>query len=447
MAASSVYEDFEKTRIEPALDQWPHLVERNRSADGRRSEALGVNVQAARESFAEVAKRFHNDLDSLAQRMGWDSPSPSRREAAHGPMIMTGHQPVIFHGGIEFKYRTVEQYATQRGLPASAVIIDSDEGDPGAFPYPEIRALAEDHRPELEQPAAGPPWPMGMRQTTFGATAGLYASARLASAASIDDVIRDVSDQLCRLELCDASARFQEVARDYQALAGESTLLANVLIRRRYGVGASLREAPLSYLAESPEWMQLAEGVLRRAADFHQTYNQQLLKYRAARKIRGAANPFPNLERRADRFELPFWLLREDRTRRDPLWVRSQGSTLQLLSDDQHVATFDSRQPLSKALPPRSVLAPRGALITTFLRLLCCDLFVHGLGGLSYDGFTDHLIRAWWRIEPPAFAAVSDFEVSFCRTAAGITRADGPEKEPPRIVLQSPTVFREGRLF
>jgi hypothetical protein len=53
------------------------------------------------------------------------------------------------------------------------------------------------------------------------------------------------------------------------------------------------------------------------------------------------------------------------------------------------------------------LLIPRGALITIVFRLLASDLFVHGLGGQSYDPCTDQLIRNYFAFEPPAFTVAS----------------------------------------
>jgi hypothetical protein len=41
---------------------------------------------------------------------------------------MTGHQPVIFHSGLTFKYQTTETFALEHNALAIAVLIDTDEG-------------------------------------------------------------------------------------------------------------------------------------------------------------------------------------------------------------------------------------------------------------------------------------------------------------------------------
>jgi hypothetical protein len=45
--------------------------------------------------------------------------------------------------------------------------------------------------------------------------------------------------------------------------------------------------------------------------------------------------------------------------------------------------------------------------LTLFLRLFCCDLFIHGVGGGRYDLVTDGICRRYYASEPPAFAVAS----------------------------------------
>ena len=50
-----------------------------------------------------------------------------------------------------------------------------------------------------------------------------------------------------------------------------------------------------------------------------------------------------------------------------------------------------------------ATLAPRALLLTAFMRLFVCDLFVHGIGGGLYDTITDGWIRSWmpqWTLAP-----------------------------------------------
>jgi len=46
-------------------------------------------------------------------------------------------------------------------------------------------------------------------------------------------------------------------------------------------------------------------------------------------------------------------------------------------------------------------------MLTTFLRLMIADQFVHGIGGGRYDQVTDRLIAAHFDLEPPRFSVTT----------------------------------------
>ena len=52
-------------------------------------------------------------------------------------------------------------------------------------------------------------------------------------------------------------------------------------------------------------------------------------------------------------------------------------------------------------------LAPRALTLTTFLRLLVVDQFVHGIGGGRYDQVTDRLLVSHFGLTPPRFAVTT----------------------------------------
>jgi hypothetical protein len=60
------------------------------------------------------------------------------------------------------------------------------------------------------------------------------------------------------------------------------------------------------------------------------------------------------------------------------------------------------------ALPASGIKIRTRALTTTlFARLVLSDLFLHGIGGARYDQVTDQIIRDFFDVTPPEFAAVS----------------------------------------
>ena len=52
-------------------------------------------------------------------------------------------------------------------------------------------------------------------------------------------------------------------------------------------------------------------------------------------------------------------------------------------------------------------LSPRALTLTTFLRMLVADNFVHGIGGGRYDQVSDDIIRNYFKLDPPAFSVTT----------------------------------------
>ncbi|MCA9289815.1 MAG: hypothetical protein KDA25_01735, partial [Phycisphaerales bacterium] len=100
--------------------------------------------------------------------------------------------------------------------------------------------------------------------------------------------------------------------------------------------------------------------------------------YNDAARAHPAAGLRPLLIR-PDRVELPLWRLRPDGTR-----LRAYDSDVETVRDDDEEPT---------TFPPRALM------MTAILRLVVCDLFVHGRGGSVYDDAMLAWIRAWLGVD------------------------------------------------
>jgi hypothetical protein len=292
---------------------------------------------------------------------------------------MTGHQPVVFHAGLVCKYETVQSFADAQRLVAVSVLIDSDEGDAGAFAYPKLQD-ANVH--------AGR-WPqLQVAETSWSTSPGLHSHSRLRQTAEIDAVARHVAEQLRSSQCVAAATAFESVAAAYLRFAGRGTLLANTAVRRAAGIAPRMLEIPLSVVCRFPEVQFFWRGILEAPREFADCCNATLKQHRERHNIRNEANPFPSLRVSEDGCELPFWIVDQSAGIRRVLDQRAAESGIPTSDDDLQ-------------------WIPRGPLISATLRLLFADLFVHGTGGGTYDQFTDELIRTWWKVEPPPFAVVS----------------------------------------
>ncbi len=320
------------------------------------------------------------------------------------PIVMTGHQPVQFHSGLSFKYETTQQFAADNNAIGVAVIIDTDRGDAGQFSYPESGG---------SDGAGGvTPYQAVLAVESLANSNNLFGHGKLKSAAALSALGETVGANLKALSQKQAAATAEKILNDFGQLANAkaTAMEANTIMRWCCGIGSRMLELPLSAIAAFPESQMLTVDILKQPGRFAAAYNSALELFREEHGIRNSANPFPNLRKKEDRTELPFWVVDHNRGTRQVLEVQVDGNVTRLLASNNTVDTLADNIP-DDALEPMMLqnlqLVPRGALITVFLRLLFSDLFVHGTGGGRYDRFTDEFVRTWWNAEPPPFTVAS----------------------------------------
>ncbi|MEQ9409155.1 MAG: hypothetical protein RIK87_15575 [Fuerstiella sp.] len=389
---SSLYTDI---RIDPSLANWSEVLktcsfDNTRLAEWRRS---------ARSRLVAAAEQFVLRLNGVAEEAelpplasGLLTGDPDRQ-----PIVMTGHQPVVFHSGLSFKYQTTEEFAVDNGAIALAVVIDTDTGDAGQFSYPELSEDAQVPSRAID---------------SLASTNNLYVYSRLRKAAELTQVSAKLCDHLRRVSEPEAAKHTEQAMTGYIRLAAAraGAMDANLIMRWQHGIGGRMLELPLSAIASFPEALAQTADILKQPRRFAAAYNSALDVFRDEHGIRNAANPFPNLKIDQDTCELPFWVVSHNRERRHVLEAQTEGNITRLIANGRTVDTFTGNitaESLEPLLLQNVQIVPRGAMITAVLRLLFSDLFVHGTGGGRYDRFTDELIRSWWNVEPPAFTIAS----------------------------------------
>jgi hypothetical protein len=175
-------------------------------------------------------------------------------------------------------------------------------------------------------------------------------------------------------------------------------------------------ELPQSAVCQMPEFAWFVAHLLAELPRFRTAYNEALALYRRAHRMRNRAHPVPDLAATDGWIEAPFWIWTASDPQRRPLFVRRTRDEV-IITDraTQKVSLpITTEGSLSAAAEQLTALASRGvklrtrALSTTlFARLVLGDLFLHGIGGAKYDQVTDEIVRLFFGIDPPVFAAVS----------------------------------------
>jgi len=174
-------------------------------------------------------------------------------------------------------------------------------------------------------------------------------------------------------------------------------------------------EVPYSGACGFDAFYLLLLEIIRRSEEFAAIYNNCLAEYRRKFKVRGKVNPLPDLRLDADAIELPLWMWRAGQPRR-PLAVRRSAGHVLLLLDGEVVGELSHAEFADAAaginaftrMASAGIRIRSKALVTTmYIRLFLCDMFVHGIGGATYDLVTDDIIWAFFGIKPPAYAVAT----------------------------------------
>mgnify|MGYP001562222927 CR=1 FL=1 len=312
------------------------------------------------------------------------------------PVILTGHQPAFFHAGVWIKNAVASDLARRVGGAARFLMVDSDQS----------RGV------ELQRP--------GVREGYVHVDAQTAVPSLRASAYEQLPVFTGTwwRDFLSRRDDSEASKTLWP--RFVQAFCGDGESTDDYVSRwmRTVSVIDQTLDVSLDYVRISqtfdscPSAHAFAAHLLLNADHVAAVYNESLAEYRSRRGIRGRAHPIPDLAVSSERVELPLWLL-DDAMARRRLFVTTRGNTLEISADDMPVGRV-ARSEL-QANPGVGLanslnvwrIRPRALALTLHARLLCCDLFVHGVGGAKYDQITDSIIRRLFGIAPPTYACAS----------------------------------------
>jgi len=197
--------------------------------------------------------------------------------------------------------------------------------------------------------------------------------------------------------------------------------LSDVFSRFRHQIeisnGIRNLEVPIGRLCSKPAFGLFVHHCVANSESLWNTYNQCRSDYRTRRGIRNQAQPVLELDRQESSLELPFWVYRTldtsnvDRRR---LWIGATSSKEYALRDhaEEAQSTIVVQMPKDRQkltafwmyLEQQGIcIRPRALMTTMYLRCLIADLFVHGIGGGTYDELTDDIIRRWLGIEPPRY--------------------------------------------
>jgi hypothetical protein len=299
-------------------------------------------------------------------------------------LFATGHQPLLVHPGIWVKYLVLARLVPAGGVGLN-LIVDSDAVD-------EVVAEVPVRDGQLRRTRV--PLARGGPHTPIEAMAAPTPQEWQQFAAAIERHLATFADGAM-------TAGWTRVRSMNPPISGFGLAGALSSVRRTLEGPRPYLDLPVSQLARTPAFRRFACAILRDAGRFAVIHNTCLRAYREAYGVRTAAQPFPDLTVDDRRIEVPFWYVADGR--RWALFVEPLGRRLFAGDRDVGPVPDDPDETGFAAAPIR----PRALALTAFARLVLTDLFIHGVGGGRYDRATDAVVRSFFGVKPPAYAAAT----------------------------------------
>lgn len=326
---------------------------------------LKLFIEPDCQSWGEhVSRAVHHD-GSLAGRTMAEWKAITRRElglATDRPIVATGHQTLLWHPGILAKYLAVDAFvAGGNGKYATAnLIVDQHADGFGSFEIPVRKRDGSFGIRQIELTRPRPGVPMG-----------LHESFEPESPPSLDGL---------NPALPSVSTGVETIYKAVAAHANEANAARQMAAALNDLMRPWAKPTPAA-CASAFVNTQFGRALLEKIVD-----DPQL----CARLYNEAVAAVPDagvgpLLVRDDYVELPLWRIREDGAR-----MHAYDSDVEKLLDGDDIK-----------------LMPRALFMTALLRLVVCDLFVHGKGGANYDRAMELWARSWLDLDPCPIAVVS----------------------------------------
>ncbi|MBM79238.1 MAG: hypothetical protein CMJ78_01435 [Planctomycetaceae bacterium] len=317
-------------------------------------------------------------------------------------VVVTGHQPSLFHPGVLVKNLATHHVADRSGGVGLNLIVDNDTVSSLEMRVP----TGTLERPSFERVSLD-----GVRSTQP------WEEARIESEQLFASFPDRVSETLGDWGF---EPLLPEVWTDVSRLAESGHRLADCfsgarsLLERRWGAGNL--ELPISHMCQLDPFLWFTGHLLANLKRFREAHNEILAQYKQVNRIRSRTHPVPPLEQDGDWIEAPFWIWRTNEKRRGRLFAKQAERHVLLAVDGETIAELPLTPKMDaccavealRELPKKQFHLRTRALTTTlFARVALSDMFIHGIGGAKYDEMTDRIIDRFYGFTAPKFATLS----------------------------------------
>lgn len=378
--------------IVPSLEQLHgslHVINPDVSLSGLEfcGQPISTVRRQAREEAIELARRFTSQYREV--------PPQFTAASAATPILLSGHQPELFHAGVWFKNFLLSQLAAENGAIAVNFLVDNDLCRNTSIRVPTRNADGSVMAQSIPFDAPRDSIPWELRSLNDAECWRQFPT--VVQKTLMTEIDRPLIGDLWQFAL-ESGARTGRIG----------FAIAEARHRLEAALGLGTLEVPLSHLVSTRAFARFSVQLLSELPRLQAIYNSQRENYRAAHRIRSQAHPVPALEEQDGWLEAPWWVYRVAAPKRQRLWVKLVDDSLMLSDRAGWQAVIEGRLECDQAasqwldiLADGVCLRPRALLTTMYLRLIISDTFIHGIGGGKYDQLTDAIIQEFFGVAPP----------------------------------------------
>ena len=389
----------------PPLNQAVSRLETNRNGIQRQaSHQLAVSFLQEQPKLGQLQQHARLELTKAA--LDYSAQYLPRYDSAptvDQPIIMSGHQPVLYHSGVWYKNFVLSELASRTGAIAINLVVDTDLSNHHSIRFPDLSSTPIRSRwIEIDKPATTTPH----EQRSIVDPSFLFATpdrfAQTSSSVSQTSIVQRLWPEIIQA--------YHELTKSNSTPPTLGATIAAGRHRFERAVGLTTLEIPVSKLSQTSAFATFTAAIFDRANEFREAYNQVLMEYRNANRIRSNSHPVPELQQTDDWIEVPFWVLSDHTRGRQRLFIRNRDAEIELSDRKQlnqtipksdFIAAFSQLSTLGISIRPRAIST------TMFCRLLMSDIFIHGVGGAKYDQLTDAICQRFFEYRLPELLTVS----------------------------------------
>ena len=381
--------------VHPAFTDLPAHIEANRRLFSTQSLAI------FNENWQQVRSLAQCEMQTVCEHYLRQAGEPVPEFSADRSMIVSGHQPELFHPGVWVKNFALNRLARQMSATPINLIVDNDTNKSAGLIFPKMKLPLP---PIEEYSPSTVVVPYDQREGEIPLEELTVQDEELFA-----DFGKRAQQDWPFVPLL--STFWPEVLRhaDRTALIGERFAAARRTFERDWGCRNG--EIPVSRMSETESFGRYVGHLLCHLPRFAAVYNLAVQDYRKRHKIRSRHHPVPNLAHEGDWYEAPFWAWKKGDNRRGRLHVRVRTDTLELQVDGIAWPNLPRSSEIASQFPALATsgykIRPRALTNTLFARMFVADLFIHGIGGGKYDELTDELIREFYGVKVPSYAVLS----------------------------------------